>query len=130
MNLFSKNLLITYCVPSIGRRSIVFRGYTISVSLEEYVSIKYNCRQAMPMNLLVLFAINIFFPKLQTIQQSRKQFILAHSWAVAIAACAWDSWSYCIYRQEAESDEYQCSGHLLLYINQLRWIFLPQLSRK
>lgn len=70
MNLFSKDLLITYCVPSIGRRSIVFRGYTISVSLEEYVSIKYNCGQAMPMNLLVLFAISIFFPKLQTIQQS------------------------------------------------------------
>lgn len=70
MNLFSKDLLITHCVPSIGRRSIVFRGYTISVSLEEYVSIKYNFGQAMPMNLLVLFAISIFFPKLQTIQQS------------------------------------------------------------
>lgn len=71
MTLFSKDLLITYCVPSIGRRrSIVFRGYTISVSLEEYVSIKYNCRQAMPMNLLVLFAISIFFPTLQSIQQS------------------------------------------------------------
>lgn len=60
----------------------------------------------------------------------RKQFILAHSWGVAIAARAWDSWSHCIYRQEAESDEYQFSGHLLLYISQLRWIFLPQLSGK
>lgn len=70
MNLFSKDLLIIYYVPSIGRRSIVFRGYTIFVSPEEYVSIKYNCGQAMPMNLLVLFTISIFYPKLQTIQQS------------------------------------------------------------